>query len=90
MNEINNFCHPVTLAWFSIQILVNSKIFKLSLNLSFTHLRAQIAFKGDLSSIMLKERFNDSLEILEFTFLCLPKVGYVIKSCKEPIPVAYK
>ena len=24
--ERNNFCHPVTLAWFSIQILVNSKI----------------------------------------------------------------
>ena len=42
--EKNNFCHPVTLAWFSIQILVNSKIFKLSLNLSFTHLRAQIAY----------------------------------------------
>ena len=31
-------------AWLSIQILVNSKILKLSLNLSFTHLRAQIAF----------------------------------------------
>ena len=27
--EENNFCHSVTLAWFSIQILVNSKIFKL-------------------------------------------------------------
>ena len=71
VNEINNFCHPVTLAWFSIQILVNSKIFILSLNLSFTHLRAQIAFKGDLSSIMLKERFNDSLKILEFTRICM-------------------
>ena len=62
MFEINNFRRPVTLAWFSIQIRVNSKIFKLSLNLSFTHLRAQIAFKGDLSSIMLKERFNNSLK----------------------------
>ena len=41
--EINKFCHPVTLAWFSIQILVNSKIFKPSLNLSFTHLRTRIA-----------------------------------------------
>ena len=50
--EKNNFCHPVTLAWFSIQILVNSIIFKLSLNLSLPHLRAQIAcyeLKGDLS-----------------------------------------
>ena len=69
--EKNNFCHPVTLAWFSIQILLNSKIFKLSLNLSFTHLRAQIAFKGDLSSIMLKERFNNILKILEFTWICM-------------------
>ena len=24
----NNSCHPVTLAWFSIQILVNFEIFK--------------------------------------------------------------
>ena len=69
--EINNFCRPVTLAWFSIQILLNSKIFKLSLNISFTHLRAQIAFKGDLSSIMLKERFNNILKILEFTWICM-------------------
>ena len=71
VNEINNFCRPVTLAWFSIQILLNSKIFKLSLNLSFTHLRAQIAFKGDLSSIMLKERFNNILKILEFPWICM-------------------
>ena len=54
-----------------MQIFVNSKIFKLSLNLSFTHLRAQIAFKGDLSSIMLKERFNNSLKILEFPWICM-------------------
>ena len=27
-------CHAVTLEWFSIQLLVNSGIFKLSLNLS--------------------------------------------------------
>ena len=36
--------------------LVNSEIFKLSLNLSFAHLRAQIAcyeFQGDLSLTML-------------------------------------
>ena len=35
--------------------LVNSEIFKLSLNLSFTHLRAQIAcyeLKGDLSPVI--------------------------------------
>ena len=58
------------LAWFSIQILVNSKIFKLSLNLSLTHLRAQIAcyeLKGDLSPVMLKEIFHDSSENFEIT-----------------------
>ena len=27
--EKNSLCHSVTLAWFSIQILVNSKTFKL-------------------------------------------------------------
>ena len=32
--EKNNFCHPVTLAWFSIQILVISKFSKLSWNIS--------------------------------------------------------
>ena len=72
--EKNNFCHPVTLAWFSIQILVNSKIFKLSLNLSFTHLRAQIAcyeLKGDLSPVMLKEIFQDSFENFEITRICV-------------------
>ena len=72
--EKNNFCHPVTLAWFSIQILVNSKIFKLSLNLSFTHLRAQITcyeLKGDLSPVMLKEIFQDSFENFEITRICV-------------------
>ena len=52
--EKNNFCHPVTLAWFSIQILVNSEIFKLLLYLSLTHLRAQTAcseLEGDLSHL---------------------------------------
>ena len=46
------------LAWFSIQILVNSKVLKLSLNLSLTHSRNQIAcyeLKGDLSPVMLKK-----------------------------------
>ena len=72
--EKNNFCHPVTLAWFSIQILVNSKIFKLSFNLSLTHLRAQIVcyeLKGDLSPVMLKEIFHDSFENFEITRICM-------------------
>ena len=66
--EKNNSCHPVTFEWCSIQILVNSKIFKLSLNLSFTHLRAQITcyeLKRDLSPIMLKEIFRHSFENFE-------------------------
>ena len=65
MYEKNNFCHPVTLAWFSIQILLNFEIFKLSVNLSLTHLRAQIAcyeLKGDLNPVMLKEIFDESFE----------------------------
>ena len=59
--EKNNFCHPVTLAWFSIQILVN---------IFLTHSRAQIAsyeLKGDLSPVMLKEIFHDSFENFEIT-----------------------
>ena len=63
-------CHPVTLKGFSIQVLVNCEIFKLSLNLSFTHLMAQIAcyeLKRDLRSVMLKEIFHDSLKISKFT-----------------------
>ena len=43
MYEKTNSRHPVTLEWFSIQILVNVDIFKLSLYLSLTHLRAQIS-----------------------------------------------
>ena len=53
------------LQWLSIQILVNSKIFKLLLNLSLTHLRTQIAcfqLKGDLIPVMLKELFHNSLQ----------------------------
>ena len=49
--------------------LVNSEIFKLSLNLSFAHLRAQIAcyeFQGDLSLI-----FHGSFENLEITRICM-------------------
>ena len=62
------------LAWFSIQILVNSKIFKLLLYLSLTHLRAQITcyeLKGDLSPVMLKEIFQDSFENFEITRICV-------------------
>ena len=57
------------LEWFSIQLLVNSEIFKLSLNLSITHLMAQSACyepKEDLSPVMLKEIFHDSLKILNY------------------------
>ena len=42
LHGTNNSYHPVTLDWFSIQILVNYEILKLSLNLSLTRLRAQI------------------------------------------------
>ena len=60
--------------WVSIQILVNSKIFKLSLNLSFTHLRAQIPgyqLQGHLSPVMLKEIFHGSFENFEITRICV-------------------
>ena len=60
---------------FSIQILVNSKIFKLSCNLFLTHLRAQIVYyelKVDLSPVMLKEIFHHSFENFEnFTRICI-------------------
>ena len=46
------------LEWFSILLLVNSEIFKLSLNLSLTHLRAQSA------CYELKEDLNPTREIL--------------------------
>ena len=56
-------CHSVTFEWCSIQILVISQIFKLSLNLSLTHLRVKL--KGHLSPVMLKEIFRDSFEKCE-------------------------
>ena len=58
----------------SIQLIVNSEIFKLSLNLSLTHLRAQSAcyeLKGDLSPVMLKEIFHDSLKTSKVTRTCM-------------------
>ena len=56
------------LEWFSVQLLVNSEIFKLSLNLSPMHLRAKsdcYELKGDLSHVILKEIFHDSLKNFE-------------------------
>ena len=53
---------------------MNFEIFKLSLNLSLTHLRAQSAcyeLKGDLSPVMLKEIFHGSLKIAKFTTICM-------------------
>ena len=59
-------CHSVTFEWCSIQILVISQIFKLSLNLSLTHLRVKLPeLKGHLSPVMLKEIFRDSFEKFE-------------------------
>ena len=48
------------------ELLVNSEVFKLSLNLSLAHLRAQRAcyeLKGDLNPVILNEIFLDSLKI---------------------------
>ena len=60
--------------WFSIKLLVNSDIFKLSLNLSFTHLRALSScyeLRGGLSPVILKEIFHDSLKISKFSRICI-------------------
>ena len=49
-------------------------MFKLSLNLSLTHLRAQIAcfeLKGDFGPVMLKEIFHESFENFEITRICM-------------------
>ena len=53
------------LAWCSIQILVNSKNFKLSLNLSLTHFKAKIA------CYKLKGDFQDSFENFDITRICM-------------------
>ena len=55
---------------FGVQILVNYEIFKLSLNLSLTHLIAQTAcyeLKGNVSPLIRKEIFHESLKISKFT-----------------------
>ena len=57
-----------------MQLIVNSEIFKLSLNLFLTHFRAQSTcceLKGDLSPVMLKEIFHDSLKTSKFTRICM-------------------
>ena len=44
------------------------------------HLRAQIdcyELKGDLSPVMLKEIFHDSLKILKFTRICMENYSSV-------------
>ena len=42
MYRKNNSCHPVTVEWFSKQILVNFEILKLSIHPSLTHYGTQI------------------------------------------------
>ena len=63
---------------FSTQLLVNSEIFKLSLNLSLKLLRVQSGcyeLKGDLSPIVLKEIFHNSLKISKFTRICMENLS---------------
>ena len=65
---------------FSYIVLVNFEIFKLSLNLSLTHLRAQSAcykLKGGLGSLMLKKILCDSLKISKFTRICMENYSCV-------------
>ena len=57
-----------------MQILVNSKSFKLLCNLFLTQLRAQIVcyeLKGDLGPVMLREIFYDSFENFKITRICM-------------------
>ena len=79
----NNSCCPVTLEWFSIHLCDSSEIFKLSLNISPSNLRAQSAcyeLKGDLSPVMLKEIFHDSLKISKFTMIDMENHSRVLQS----------
>ena len=60
---------------------LNSEIFKLSLYLSFTRLRAQIAcceLKGNLSPVMLKEIFHESRKFPGFMFF----FSYTLKTVR--------
>ena len=84
--EKNSSCHPVTFEWFSIKIHVNSKMFKQSLNLPLTHLRAQIAcykLKGDLIPVMLEEILHDSFKNFEIYKYQKDLYGKVGKPCKR-------
>ena len=64
---------------FPYNVLVNFEIFKLSLNLSLTHLRVQIACYKliDLGSVMLKKILYDSLKISKFTRICMENYSSV-------------
>ena len=75
----NNFCQPVTLEWFSIQILVNFDVFKLSWNisLSITGLKSPFNSQQVLWALKcVRKRFNDSLKISEFTMSCIETTVY--------------
>ena len=71
LHEKNNFCQPVTLAWFSIQILIISKFSKLSWNISLQGSNLLLFLSRQfLPYKCMRERFNDGLKILEFTRIC--------------------
>ena len=86
----NNFFHPITLAWFSIPFLVNSKNFKLSLNLSFTGSNCLYELKGDLSHVMLKEMFHDSFENFEVTRICMHMENHTRATWWQKLFISYK
>ena len=70
------------IAWFSIQILVNFKIFKLSLIFPLRihqglRLPVMNELKEDLSPVMLKEIFHDSFENFEITRIFIENYGGV-------------
>ena len=82
--EIRRICMRKTIlatqTRFPYNVLVNFEIFELSLNLSLTHLRVQIAcykLKGDLGSVMLKKILCDSLKISKFTRICMENYSSV-------------
>ena len=79
----NNYILHIARFTGQAELLVNSEIFKLPLNLSLTHLRAQSAcyeLKGDiLSPVMLNEIFHDSLKISKFTGICLENYLHTFK-----------
>ena len=77
----NNFYHPVTLTWFSTQILVVSKFSKPSWNISLSITGFKSPFNPQQAIWALKwvsKIFSDSLKILEFTRICMenPRGGW--------------